>query len=90
MGTKLVENHLSGLRSVAWAAGLVDAARAISAKFRSRDIKIPELAKSEWVDGTLYATITLESLDRDAGNYDVNLGSANWQILIKGNPAKPK
>jgi hypothetical protein len=90
MGTKLVENHLSGLRSVAWAAGLVDAARAISAKFRSKEIKIPELAKSEWVDGTLYATISLESLDQEAGNFDVNVGNANWQILIKVNPSKPK
>ena len=90
MGTKLIENHLSGLRSVAWAAGLVDAARAISAKTRCREIKIPELAKSEWVDGTLYATISLESLDQEAGSFDVNVGHANWQILIKVNPSKPK
>ena len=55
-------------------------------KFRSSTVKVPEPVKAQWVDGILNATVSIETLDATAAEFDVNAGHADWQVLIKVNP----
>jgi hypothetical protein len=91
MGTKLMTNHLgSTTRSISWVAGLVDAGRAGELKFRNKMVKIPEDVRSEWENDTFVGIISLETLDKEAADYDVNQGNGDWQVMVKYAPGRPK
>jgi hypothetical protein len=91
MGTKLMANHLgSTTRSISWVAGLVDAGRAGELKFRNKMVKIPEDVRSEWENDTFVGIISLETLDKEAADYDVNQGNGDWQVMVKYAPGRPK